>query len=359
MKRWQWLIVAATFFIWGNAAKAQERIQFRSLDSSATVLDGYLYPSTGAGRHPAVVFLHGCSGMFDRSTGLISRLERDWASVLNGDGYSVLMVDSFRPRSIDQTCAPTTYNPAVVAARPKDAYGALYYLQNQSFVRGDRIALIGWSAGGGTVLRTIPQQSGGVPLLCRKAISGSRWRSIQRCVAISEKQRRGPATSRCWSCSAQPMCGRRLPMPELYRRRARARLPDRAAHLSRRLSRIRRTGQAAAPVAAIHHDRRSCADCRYRSGGAPGCVRRGAGLSAPLSRRLSASRRQPSQRIVKKSRRAGYPTRIERRAQCMAYGHRRGRPVHQHRVPGSRAAADAGVPDYSAAMRGASSGVAK
>ena len=109
------------------------------------------------------MFLHGCSGMFDRSTGLISRLERDWASVLNGDGYSVLMVDSFRPRSIDQTCAPTTYNPAVVAARPKDAYGALYYLQNQSFVRGDRIALIGWSAGGGTVLRTIPQQSGGRP----------------------------------------------------------------------------------------------------------------------------------------------------------------------------------------------------
>jgi dienelactone hydrolase len=163
MKQWQWLIVAATFFIWGNAAKAQERIQFRSLDSSATVLDGYLYPSIGAGRHPAVVFLHGCSGMFDRSTGLISRLERDWASVLNGDGYSVLMVDSFRPRSIDQTCAPATYNPAVVAARPKDAYGALYYLQNQSFVRGDRIALIGWSAGGGTVLRTIPQQSGGRP----------------------------------------------------------------------------------------------------------------------------------------------------------------------------------------------------
>jgi dienelactone hydrolase len=163
MKQWQWLIVAATFFIWGNAAKAQERIQFRSLESSATVLDGYLYPSIGAGRHPAVVFLHGCSGMFDRSTGLISRLERDWASVLNGDGYSVLMVDSFRPRSIDQTCAPATYNPAVVAARPKDAYGALYYLQNQSFVRGDRIALIGWSAGGGTVLRAIPQQSGGRP----------------------------------------------------------------------------------------------------------------------------------------------------------------------------------------------------
>ena len=276
------------------------------------------------------MFLHGCSGMFDRSTGLISRLEQDWASVLNGDGYSVLMVDSFRPRSIDQTCAPATYNPAVVAARPKDAYGALYYLQNQSFVRGDRIALIGWSAGGGTVLRTIPQQSGGRPASCRKAISGPRWRSIQRCVAISEKRRRGPATSHCWSCSAQPMCGRRLPH---------------ARTLSLALSRAA-PGSSCTPIPALithsTHQTGRCAGCRstlrppelYRLS-AP--IRRRVGMhsprcrpSTPLSRRLSASRRQPSQRIVKKSRRAGYPTRIERRAPCMAYGHRRGRPVHQH-----------------------------
>jgi dienelactone hydrolase len=38
-----------------------------------------------------------------------------------------------------------------------------YYLQKQPFARGDRIALVGWSAGGGTVLRTIPRQSRGRP----------------------------------------------------------------------------------------------------------------------------------------------------------------------------------------------------
>jgi dienelactone hydrolase len=107
--------------------------------------------------------MHGCGGMFDRSSGLISHLQRDWATALNGDGYSVLMVDSFRPRGIDRTCAPATYNRTVAETRPKDAYGALYYLQRQPFVRGDRIALIGWSAGGGTVLLTIPTASTGRP----------------------------------------------------------------------------------------------------------------------------------------------------------------------------------------------------
>jgi dienelactone hydrolase len=138
-------------------------VPFRSLDANATVLDGYLYRAAGEGRHPAVVFLHGCGGMFSRSTGLINRIYQDWATALTGAGYSVLMIDRFRPRGIDFTCSPATYNRAVVEDRPKDAHGALYYLQKQPFVRGDRIALIGWSAGGGTVLRTISRQSRGRP----------------------------------------------------------------------------------------------------------------------------------------------------------------------------------------------------
>jgi dienelactone hydrolase len=159
----QWLVAAAALLILGNSALAQERVKFRSLDANATVLDGYLYRAAGEGRHPAVVFLHGCGGMFNRNTGLISALEQDWAAALNAIGYSALMVDSFRPRGIDLTCSPATYNRTVVEARPKDAYGALYYLQKQPFVRGDRIGLIGWSAGGGTVLLTIPRQSRGRP----------------------------------------------------------------------------------------------------------------------------------------------------------------------------------------------------
>lgn len=162
MRRGTWL-VAAGLLIWGSPAPAQERVQFQSLDAGATVLDGYMYRVAGEGRHPAVVFLHGCGGMFRRSTGLINNIYQDWARALLGAGYSVLMVDSFRPRGIAITCSPATYNRAVVENRPKDAYASLYYLQKQPFVRGDRIALIGWSAGGGTVLRTIPRESRGRP----------------------------------------------------------------------------------------------------------------------------------------------------------------------------------------------------
>jgi dienelactone hydrolase len=47
--------------------------------------------------------------------------------------------------------------------RPKDAYAALGYLQAQPLVRADRVALMGWSQGGGVVLLTINDKSIGRP----------------------------------------------------------------------------------------------------------------------------------------------------------------------------------------------------
>jgi dienelactone hydrolase len=47
--------------------------------------------------------------------------------------------------------------------RPKDAYGALGYLQGQPFVKADRIALMGWSQGGGVALLSINDKSIGRP----------------------------------------------------------------------------------------------------------------------------------------------------------------------------------------------------
>jgi dienelactone hydrolase len=47
--------------------------------------------------------------------------------------------------------------------RPSDAYAALGYLQAQPAVAADRIALMGWSQGGGVVLLTINDKSIGRP----------------------------------------------------------------------------------------------------------------------------------------------------------------------------------------------------
>jgi dienelactone hydrolase len=163
MKRWAVTAAAAAVFAWTNTALAQQRVHFPSVDAGRTMLDGYLYRVAGADPHPAVVFLHGCGGMISDRLGTINTRETEWAAVLNSLGYSVLMVDSFGPRGVVNMCAPANFNESVSANRPKDAYGAMLYLQSQPFVRSDRIAAIGWSAGGGTVLGTIARASLGRP----------------------------------------------------------------------------------------------------------------------------------------------------------------------------------------------------
>jgi dienelactone hydrolase len=129
-------------------------------------LDGYIYRPTGAvagsgKRYPAVVFLHGCGGLMVK--GAIAAREGAWAAALNASGYIVLMVDSFTPRGVQQMCAPSHYEPAVFAARAFDAYAALLYLQMQPDVAADRIAIMGWSEGGGALLDTIRGSSNARP----------------------------------------------------------------------------------------------------------------------------------------------------------------------------------------------------
>ena len=156
------ITAVAVLLLWSVGAHAQETVHFPSLDGS-TQLDGYLYRAAGQGRRPAVVGLHGCSGMFSRATGAISPIYREWAAELNRHGYVFLLVDSFRPRNQGEMCSTLGFELEVYRARPKDAYGALWYLQSQPFVRGDRIALAGWSQGGGATLFSIGNRSLGRP----------------------------------------------------------------------------------------------------------------------------------------------------------------------------------------------------
>lgn len=152
--------------LWCNAAAAQELVHFPSAEDdvpgrSATPLDGYLFRPAGDARHPGVVFLHGCGGLF--MSGAVEPGERDWAAELTGRGYVVLMVDSFRPRNQGAQCSPQSRDPELYRKRPRDAYGALLFLQAQNFVLPDRVGLIGWSQGGGAVLLAIAAQSLGRP----------------------------------------------------------------------------------------------------------------------------------------------------------------------------------------------------
>jgi dienelactone hydrolase len=165
------IIAVSVLLLWSMTVAAQEPVHFPSFEDngpgrSSTVLDGYLSRPTGEGQHPAVIFLHGCGGLFTGS--MIERLlmgsmiepgESDWAGELTRRGYAVLMVDSFVPRDRRQMCAPATFDLELYRNRARDAYGALLFLQAQPFVRPDRIGIMGWSQGGGALLFAIGTQS--------------------------------------------------------------------------------------------------------------------------------------------------------------------------------------------------------
>lgn len=132
-------------------AAAIEQISFPSRDGKP--ITGWFARPDGAGPFPAVVALHGCAGLWTRS-GTLNPRERDWIARLNDAGYAVLLPDSFRSRGLTSLCNARTRS-LTPAGRTRDALGARDWLAEQPFIRPDRIALIGWSNGGSTVLRTV------------------------------------------------------------------------------------------------------------------------------------------------------------------------------------------------------------
>jgi dienelactone hydrolase len=122
-----------------------------------------MFRPNGGGRHPALVFLHGCGGLISRTTGKINTRETDWAARLTADGYVVLMVDSLNPRHYGEMCSVRGFDNGIYQLRPKDTYGALAYLQTQGDVRPDRVGVMGWSEGGGVILYSIGTPSVGRP----------------------------------------------------------------------------------------------------------------------------------------------------------------------------------------------------
>jgi dienelactone hydrolase len=155
-------LVASLTLILAPGAQADERIQFQGLDGKLT-LTAVLDRPARAEPAPAVVMLHGCSGL-GSAKGPFA-FYRDWRDFLADKGYVTLMVDSAASRGFGQTCtiAVKDQTERMWAERPSDAYAALAFLQSQPFVISDKIALIGWSQGGGVVLETIPTHGLGRP----------------------------------------------------------------------------------------------------------------------------------------------------------------------------------------------------
>ena len=104
-------------------------------------LTGRFDKPAGAGPFPAVILLHGCSGYTEHLPHSSA-----WSAVLLGEGYATLILDSFTPRG-GYTCSGV---PA--STRALDVVAAAYFLAGRPDIRRDKIAVMGFSHGGGTAL---------------------------------------------------------------------------------------------------------------------------------------------------------------------------------------------------------------
>jgi dienelactone hydrolase len=126
-------------------------VTFPSHDHAATHITGYFVPAEGDPPWPAVVAMHGCGGLFKEKSGKPSKKMIDWAKRLNKAGFAVLFPDSFGSRGLGSICTLKP-RPLKERDRARDAEGAAAWLAARPDINPGKIALLGWSNGGTTVL---------------------------------------------------------------------------------------------------------------------------------------------------------------------------------------------------------------
>lgn len=155
-----------------SVAQAPETVTFASADDKVKLTGFVFLPDAKRwpGKRPAVVLLHGRSGVFssvakeyDAST-LGSRTVL-WGRFWAERGYVGLYVDSFGPRGYHKGFEAGTNDgrrPAEVneiTVRPQDAYMGLKYLRSRAEVQPDRVFLQGWSNGGSATLSAMARDT--------------------------------------------------------------------------------------------------------------------------------------------------------------------------------------------------------
>ena len=136
------LAIGLTSLLSAGAASAGSLVEFPNASEREPKLLGYLARPDGTGAFPAVVVLHGCAGF--SAAGSLQLTDQ-----LKDRGYVALAVDSLGPRGLTTACGGPFID------QPGDAYAALRYLSQQSFVAPERIAVLGNSMGGYAALYAV------------------------------------------------------------------------------------------------------------------------------------------------------------------------------------------------------------
>ena len=153
MRRWLWAVLLAVLLELPVPAAASydvEWVEFPALKEfggEAVQLSALQFRPPGKGPFPAIVLMHGCSGMYTPS-GYITASYRRWAELLALDGYVAVLVDGFNPRGYRTICELQKRPILESRERVEDAYATARWLNDQPYVGQGRIGLLGWSNGG-------------------------------------------------------------------------------------------------------------------------------------------------------------------------------------------------------------------
>ena len=154
------LIVLVFAMAFGQSRAHAEGHSVAVTSPAPATLTAELYTPRGAGPFPTVILMHGCGG--------ISANVKAWAIWLRHEGYAAFMLDSFSGRGIKRLCADSSQlMPRVRAA---DAFAAAAYLKTLAQVDSGRIAAIGFSHGGSTLLNAAGTERQQPDLLIRAFI---------------------------------------------------------------------------------------------------------------------------------------------------------------------------------------------
>jgi len=118
-------------------------------EPAPATLTAQLSTPRGAGPFPAVILLHGCGG--------IGPNIKEWAVWLRHEGYAAFVLDSFGGRGLRRLCGGSA--ALTGRMRAPDIFVAARYLKTLPQIDGKRIAAIGYSHGGWTLMWAVATEA--------------------------------------------------------------------------------------------------------------------------------------------------------------------------------------------------------